>query len=429
MAPSPLSPKPTQWSDSRRAARPQSPAASACRTASTRYPCSEYHPAAAACRPGHVGRGAAPQLQLQQVGEQLVVAEPGTAVHPARPRTCWPAQAAARAALRPSRRSAGRPARRSPVPAPKSAAAAAGLARAGGRAPRPAGTPPPSARCRRTRPRTGPDPGARPATAPPVAAPPPSPPCPTEQRPERRIGQRYPGRPEQSPRLLQGEAQVGRPDLGQLPFQPQPVQAQPQIMAGGQHEPQPRGRAHEQQLQLARRLGRAQLVHVVDHQPEPGTVPVRPDRSAAARPPSSRPDREPPSGAAPASTRRPCPAARRARTARTAAGRVLRPGPAPTRPAPPDRSRRSRSAAGASSRSRPRRHLGHAPGRAEQLEKSGPGHHPVPHRGSSRRLHGSGLCGRSHGALLDRPRPYLTHASGRESPRRVTPAHPGGQEP
>ena len=29
----------------------------------------------------------------------------------------------------------------------------------------------------------------------------------------------------------------GRPDLGQLPFQPQPVQAQPQIMAGGQDEP------------------------------------------------------------------------------------------------------------------------------------------------------------------------------------------------
>jgi hypothetical protein len=39
-------------------------------------------------------------------------------------------------------------------------------------------------------------------------------------------------------------------------------------MAGGEHEPQGRGGAHDQQLQLAQRLGRAQLVHVVEHQPD-----------------------------------------------------------------------------------------------------------------------------------------------------------------
>jgi hypothetical protein len=45
-------------------------------------------------------------------------------------------------------------------------------------------------------------------------------------------------------------------------------------MAGGEHEPQPCGRAHHQQFQLAERLGRAQLVHVVDHQPDPVLEPA-----------------------------------------------------------------------------------------------------------------------------------------------------------
>jgi len=82
-------------------------------------------------------------------------------------------------------------------------------------------------------------------------------------------GQLYPGRFEQRPRLLAGKAQVGRADLGELPRQPQPVQAQPQIVARGQDEPQPGGGAHHQQFQLAQRLGRAQLVQVIDHQPDP----------------------------------------------------------------------------------------------------------------------------------------------------------------
>ena len=40
-------------------------------------------------------------------------------------------------------------------------------------------------------------------------------------------------------------------------------------MPGRQHEPQLRRGPHHQQLQLAQRLVRAQLVHVIDHQPQP----------------------------------------------------------------------------------------------------------------------------------------------------------------
>jgi len=45
-----------------------------------------------------------------------------------------------------------------------------------------------------------------------------------------------------------GELQVARADLGQLAFQPQPVQPQPYVVPGGQHEPQPRRCPHDQQL-------------------------------------------------------------------------------------------------------------------------------------------------------------------------------------
>jgi hypothetical protein len=40
-------------------------------------------------------------------------------------------------------------------------------------------------------------------------------------------------------------------------------------MAGGQDDPQLRRRPQDQQLQLAQRLGGAQLMQVVDHQPDP----------------------------------------------------------------------------------------------------------------------------------------------------------------
>ena len=175
---------------------------------------------------------------------------------------------------------------------------------------------------------------------------------PLMQHRQRRLGQLHPGRREQLPRLGQGEPQIGRADLGQLTLQPQPVQPQPQVMPGGQHEPQLRRGAHHQQLQLPQRLGRAQLVHVIDHQPEP----VRQRRQVLQQPLHDRP---------PVQVRRrrqlphqPRPRSRlaqraRAPTARTAADPARRAPPAPTRRAPPAPPRRSRTAAGPSSRSPP----------------------------------------------------------------------------
>jgi hypothetical protein len=58
-------------------------------------------------------------------------------------------------------------------------------------------------------------------------------------------------------------------DLGQLALEPQPLQPKPYVMPGGQHEPQLRRSPQYQQLQLAQRFGRPELVHVVDHQPDP----------------------------------------------------------------------------------------------------------------------------------------------------------------
>jgi len=68
------------------------------------------------------------------------------------------------------------------------------------------------------------------------------------QQRQRRPGQLHPRGVEQLPGLGQAEPQVVRSDLGQLAFQPQPVQAQPHVMPGGQHEPQRRRGAQHQQL-------------------------------------------------------------------------------------------------------------------------------------------------------------------------------------
>ena len=91
---------------------------------------------------------------------------------------------------------------------------------------------------------------------------------PAVQQVQRGVGQRHPGRIQQRPRLGPAEPQIIRADLGELPGQAQPVQAQPKVTAGNQDEPQGGRGAHDQQLQLAQRLGRAQLVQVVDHQPD-----------------------------------------------------------------------------------------------------------------------------------------------------------------
>ena len=216
---------------------------------------------------GQFGRSAAPQLQLQQVGEQLVVAEPGPpriqrghervgllellqqplparpsgeqvgqfAVHPVEHR--GPQQQPPDLLRLPVEHLGQQVLRHRPLAAGK------------------LGREPVRVRKPGQRQRRQPQP-RRPALGALI------------QQLEGWPGQLYPGRFEHCPCLPQGEAQVGYADLGELSRQPQPVQAQPQVMAGGEHEPQPGGRTHEQQLQLAQRLGRAQLVHVVDDQPD-----------------------------------------------------------------------------------------------------------------------------------------------------------------
>ena len=54
----------------------QSAAACACRIASIGNPCSAYHSAAARCSSGTASGSRAPELEAQEIGEQLVIAEP-----------------------------------------------------------------------------------------------------------------------------------------------------------------------------------------------------------------------------------------------------------------------------------------------------------------------------------------------------------------
>src|ERR1700751_1438848 len=69
-------------------------------------------------------------------------------------------------------------------------------------------------------------------------------------------------------------------------------------MAGGEHEPEPGGIAHHQQLQLAQRLVRAQLGHVVYHKPDLVLQPVQvfqqPLDDPRAKPPLLPPPARPP---------------------------------------------------------------------------------------------------------------------------------------
>jgi hypothetical protein len=88
-----------------------------------------------------------------------------------------------------------------------------------------------------------------------------------EQR-QRRLRQLHAGCVQQRPPLLECEAKIVGSELGQLGFQAQAVQAQPQIVAARKHEVKLCRRAHQEQLELAQRLRRAQLVQVVDHEPD-----------------------------------------------------------------------------------------------------------------------------------------------------------------
>ena len=217
-----------------------------------------------------------------------------------------------------------------------------------------------------------------------------------------RLRQLHPGSAEQRPGLIEREPEVGRADLGHLAFQPQAVQPEPHVMAGDEHAPQLRRGAHQQQFKLAQRLGRTQLVHIVDHQPRPvrqrlqvlqqslddrPAIQVRrrgqgPHHGGTGRGLLERAehrDPEPLRIALFPMHRHPCRALGQARRAD--------PGPQQERlPAP-----------------RRRRHLGDAPGSAEPLEQRAARYDPAPDRGDG--CTGSG--GRQvqeHGSRIGRGR-------------------------
>jgi hypothetical protein len=88
---------------------------------------------------------------------------------------------------------------------------------------------------------------------------------PLVQQRQRRLSQLYRGSPQQLARLLEREPQIFRAQLGQLTLQPKPVQPQLHVMPGGEDKPQFLRCAHDEQLKLAQRLVRVELVHVIDH--------------------------------------------------------------------------------------------------------------------------------------------------------------------
>ena len=71
---------------------------------------------------------------------------------------------------------------------------------------------------------------------------------------------------QQFARLALGEPQIAGPDLGDLVGEPQLVQPDRRIPARRQHHPRGARQNRQQTLELCQRLGRSQLVEIVDDQ-------------------------------------------------------------------------------------------------------------------------------------------------------------------
>jgi hypothetical protein len=75
-----------------------------------------------------------------------------------------------------------------------------------------------------------------------------------KQQREGRVGYLDSSQVKQCPCFLEGKPEVGGPDIGHRAFEPQPMKPQPQVTAGGEHEPQLSGGTRQEQLQLALRF-------------------------------------------------------------------------------------------------------------------------------------------------------------------------------
>ena len=214
---------------------------------------------------------------------------------------------------------------------------------------------------------------------------------------QRQLGQVHPGGGQQLPRLGHGEPQIRLADLGQLALQPQPVQPQPHVMPGGQHEPQLRRGPHDQQLQLPQRVaGPARARHrppaTTGHPAAPDPLSSRsaiahPSRSGAAvsRPHQRRPRRGLPQRG---QHRQPEPL----RITLAAPGRHPRRAARHTRPADPGPQQHRLAAA------RRRRHHAHPGLRREPPEQPGTGHDTPRTRTSGAAGNGARSGNRPHGS-------------------------------
>ena len=86
------------------------------------------------------------------------------------------------------------------------------------------------------------------------------------QRGDARRRQHDPARLQQLPRLVERKAQIGPAQLGQLTRQPQPMQPKPRIITGRQRHEQLARHTRQESLEARQRVGRIELVEVVDHQ-------------------------------------------------------------------------------------------------------------------------------------------------------------------
>jgi hypothetical protein len=81
-----------------------------------------------------------------------------------------------------------------------------------------------------------------------------------------RRGQHHVRGGEQRPRLVLGESQVGRADLGQIACHAELVQAQPQVVTRRYHGMDRRGQLGEEPCYLGERLRRVKFVEIVDNE-------------------------------------------------------------------------------------------------------------------------------------------------------------------
>ena len=79
-------------------------------------------------------------------------------------------------------------------------------------------------------------------------------------------GQLDPGSLQQLTRLVEREAQIRVAQLVKIAREPQPMQPEPGLLPRGEHQRQPRRQPGDEPLEPRLRIGRAELVQVVDHE-------------------------------------------------------------------------------------------------------------------------------------------------------------------